>query len=487
MKNVKKIVGLLMVLALAICMTIPAYAETNGTITVTNADPEGTYTAYKIFDVVYDNAGHYAYTIKGGNGADKSPWFDAVSDYAKEANGLTLKAAASDPSLYTVNITNAFSAANFAKALRTALDANSVTDVGTKLVNGTAKVDLGYYFVSTTTGTVCNLTTTNPSVEITDKNAPVVIEKNGEIEDLHVGAVANYTITGEIPDVTGYKKYIYKIEDTMSEGLTPTQDVSLQVAGGVTLSSAQLVDTYKVLTYKDNGFVLSFDMVAAIAEGLFKAGDKFTITYTATVNEKAVEKGVTNTAVVTHSNDPTDPDKIPDPDPEPEVVDFFLTNIDITKVDGANDEPLDGAEFKLYRVNAQDAKEYYQWNEAADGKSTAAWVADATQATVVTTVDGKAQFKALPAGTYYLEETKAPTGYNILEAPFKVEITEVKDAATDKVTSLTGNEVTVANNAGTLLPSTGGIGTTIFYVLGTVLIAGAFILIVTKKRMSTEK
>ena len=123
-------------------------------------------------------------------------------------------------------------------------------------------------------------------------------------------------------------------------------------------------------------------------------------------------------------------------------------------------------------------KQYYKWNEENKKVEWVDTIANAT--TVKTDKNGAASFNGLADGTYYLVETKAPAGYNLLENPHKV---EVKGGSTEADLSVNAN---VANSTGTTLPSTGGMGTTIFYVLGSALVLGAVVLLVTKKRMSTK-
>ena len=169
--------ALVMVFALAVTVAADGAdtAETaKGSITVDNPVAERTYTAYKIFDVVYDGAKkHYSYTIDGGD--SKSLWYDTVSDYATDANGLKLTQVGGTNTYVVTFDKDKFSAPAFADALKKALADGSVTDNGTPLVTeGTSvsvkNLHLGYYFVTSTNGALCNLTTTNPDVTIHDKN-----------------------------------------------------------------------------------------------------------------------------------------------------------------------------------------------------------------------------------------------------------------------------------------------------------------------------
>ena len=154
---------------------------------------------------------------------------------------------------------------------------------------------------------------------------------------------------------------------------------------------------------------------------------------------------------------------------------------------GSNTEKLAGAEFLLYKEVKTDGsdtttKYYYKWNET-DKK--VEWTTDKAQATVkITNDEGAASFDGLKDGTYYLEEVEAPAGYNLLKGPVPVTVNGA-NATTADLSSLTvtGN---VENSSGAELPETGGMGTTIFYVLGSVLILAAVVLLVTRKRMSSR-
>ena len=233
MKRTRKLASLLLALVMVFALATTAFATgttTTGSITVDNPVADRTYTAYKIFDVVYDAAKeHYSYTI------DKnSAWFNTVQTYATTENGQTL-AQVPGTTTYVVTTTDAFSAPAFAAALKAALDAGTTTFTGTELTkSGTpekasATVDeLGYYFVSSNTGALCNLTTTNSDVTIHDKN-DMPFEKTDNKVSADVGETVNYTITGKVPDTTGFETYTYEIADTMSDGLTFKKDVKVTV------------------------------------------------------------------------------------------------------------------------------------------------------------------------------------------------------------------------------------------------------------------
>ena len=211
-------------------------------------------------------------------------------------------------------------------------------------------------------------------------------------------------------------------------------------------------------------------------------GEAIKVTYTATVNEKAVAKISNNEARLTYSNDPTDLTK--KATTPPQKVDVYTSKIAILKVaEGSETTKLKGAEFVLYKEEISEdgtvTKQYYKWTD--DHK--VEWVTEQNKADVkVTGENGEASFDGLANGDYYLVETKAPDGYNRLTEPHKV---TVAGSSTDTA-KLTAT-AKVANKTGAVLPSTGGMGTTIFYVLGFVLVVGAGVLLVTKKRMSQSE
>lgn len=473
MKHARKLASLLLALVMVFALAVTAFADdaNPGKITVDNPVENQTYTAYKIFDVVYDTAGHYSYTIDSST----NEWYDTVSTYAKDtAHGLTLTQV-NGGDTYVVTTGNGFRAADFAAALKEAVTGKTGSpltgDNGSVSVSG---LPLGYYFVSSNTGALCNLTTTNPDVTIHDKNE-ILFEKEADQTDVEVGQTVNYTITGKVPDYTGFSGYTYSVQDTMSKGLTFNKDVKVKVNGiDVTEDNNQCHFAYNA-GQNPNSFVTTI----LIFENKYPIGAKIEITYSAVVNEDAIGKTATNEATLHYTNEPS-ATHLPVSTP-PEIVTVYSSKIVIDKYEtGSKTTKLPGAKFVLYKEVTTDAGSspmYYKWNKT-DKK--VEWVADKAAATVVTTNDaGEATFGGLADGTYKLEETKAPAGYNPLTAPV-----EVKVAGSTTDTTKLSVTAEVENKTGTLLPSTGGMGTTIFYVLGAVLVMGAVVLLVTKKRMS---
>ena len=484
MKHARKLASLLLALVMVFALATTAFATetgttTTGTITVANPVEGQTYTAYKIFDVVYDTNDHYSYTID-----NTSEWFGTVSAYATEAHGLTLtEVFGTTPTTYVVTTGSKFSAPDFAAALKKAINGKTGRtlsgDAGSVTVSG---LDLGYYFVASASGALCNLTTTNPTVTIHDKN-DMPFEKEVWEKDVEVGQTVHYIITGKVPDHTGFNAYTYLITDTMTDGLT-FDKTSVKV----TINGANVAQEPNGYTLTEPNDTENFTFKLSINVKNFKIGDDIVVTYNATVNKNAIAEIESNKATLTYTNGPTvDEDKTTT---EREVK-VYTSKIVIDKYEtGKLGTKLPGAEFVLFREaphneaqyaavqnDIQNDIQYYKWDKAT---KTVSWVDNIDAATKVTTnANGAASFDGLANGTYYLVETKAPAGYNPLTAPVPV---TVAGSSTD-ITKLSVT-AKVENQAGTLLPSTGGVGTTVFYVLGAVLVLGAVVLLVTKKRMS---
>ena len=494
MKHARKLASLLLALVMVFALATTAFAAeagtttTTGTITVANPVENQTYIAYKIFDVVYDNQNHYSYTIGSSN-----PWYDTVAAYAAtEGNGLTLTQV-NGGDTYVVTTDDGFSAPDFAAALKKAINGKAGKtlsgDAGSVTVSG---LDLGYYFVSSDGGALCNLTTTNPTATIHDKN-DMHFEKKADATTVEVGQTVNYTIIGKVPAYTGFNTYTYRIEDTMTDGLTFKKDVKVTVGG------TDVTDDCTV-NYDVNENANSFTVTVPVLEKKYKIGAEIKATYSATVNEKAIAVVSENEAKLIYSNNPTSADT---GTITPPVVKVYSAKIDIDTYEaGKEDTKLPGAIFVLYKrgegtttkpasgdydtvtVNGTTTyypRSYYKYtNATATEGAKVDWVADKVAATAVTTGDkGEATFGGLANGDYYLVETKAPDGYNQLTEPHKVTVAG-SSTDTTKLTAI----AKVANSTGTERPSTGGMGTTVFYVLGFALVMGAVVLLVTKKRMS---
>jgi len=477
MNKMKKASLFLLILTLILGSAVPAMAAT-GSITVENAVAEQTYTAYQIFDVTYNADGTaYSYQI-----AENSQWYASVNAYAENGT-LTLTKAEDGREIpnYVVTVDDSFSAADFANYLKTQLTADMI---GTTLIaqNGKATASglaLGYYFVTSSTGALCNLTTTDPSASIYDKN-DIPFEKTDDQQDVEVGQRVNYAITGKVPSTTGFASYKYEIADTMSDGLTFQNDVEVFVDG------SKLDESFYTYTPHEagNGFALSIN-VMELQDYVAK---EISVTYSAITNENAIASIEKNAATLTYTSDPTTGTEMTT---EPDEEKVYSSKLVIDKYAETGEEriSLSGAKFVLKN---EDGLFYQYVAPVADDPETEAdetvaakvnWVSDQSDATEIETDEnGAAFFGGLKDGTYFLIETKAPEGYNLLTAPHEVEIN-----GSDENESLLTLTTSIQNMFGAELPETGGMGTTIFYLLGGALVAGAFIALITRKRMRTEK
>ena len=469
MKTMRKLFTVLLALAMTLALAVSAFAADTGSITITNPQGNHTYTAYKIFDVTY-SGDNYSYTI-----SDTDAAFSTVKAYADvAANGLNLTAVA-NTNKYNVSIGTGFSAASFAQYLRTNVGSLGTGTAFTK-VDNTVKASglaLGYYFVSGTSGAVCELATAK-DIQIRDKNEVPQIEKvvNDDDRTVEIGQVLTYTITGKVPSTTGYTEYTYQVTDTMTEGLTFNEDVKVTIGDTDVTADA-------TITNNENGFVASVNMMQY--QGQIDA--PVVITYTATVNDKAIQRDKeTNTATLKYSNNPADKTSFEESSVKVEVFSF---NIVINKYATGNENTkLAGAKFVLKNAESK----YYKYDAVTKAVT---WVAAKADATEVTTgADGAARFDGLEAGTYYLEETAAPTGYNQLTKDITIVLDENGSATINGAASAPGTDHSlttgVANSTGTVLPETGGTGTVIFVALGALAVICAGVFLVTNKRMSKE-
>jgi len=470
----KKFFALLMSLVMVLAMGTTAFAaEETGSITINNTVKDTTYTIYRIFDLESYNkeTGAYAYKVN-------STWETfAKSDAAKAYVSV-------DEQGYVTWVEGADAAAFAKLALENAPATNDGTATAT--ADNTPVVfnnlPLGYYLVDTSLGALCGLTTTNPDATVVEKNAKPTTEKEvqedsdnswGDKNDADFGQTVNFhttiTVEGAAKD--------YVLHDTMSSGLTFDGADSVSVTLNGTAVDAS---NYTVTVPGADGCTFDVSFTEAFCNTL-KSGDKIVVSYTATVNENAVvgTPGETNKTHLDYTND-SKTEHTPE-----DTTTTYVWELNIFKYTGEN-TPLAGAEFILYKtVNGVN-----QYAQITDGKLTG-WTETEAEATTLTSpAEGFIYIDGLDADTYYLKETKAPDGYNVM-TPNPKEITigengSVGETITSGATSV-DHVVKVLNNTGSELPETGGIGTTIFYVVGATLMLGAAILLITKKKMSVSK
>lgn len=502
MKHARKLTSLLLALVMVFALAVTAFAQDvpgtggNGAITISNAAKGETYAIYKLFDATVSEDGKsIAYTgtvpdsLKTYFTADENGYISATPD-AKDG-------------------------ANMSEGLKTALKdwTKTVTATATAESDGSALnfkgLAYGYYVVTTTQGnSVISVDSTMPRVTIVDKNssAPEGLRKTASSNDVSIGDEVTYTVRFETSNYFGAgkdaKKIVsYTIEDTLPDFLSDVTVTSIIVDndGDSTTTkdqadvTAQFVDKKIVIDWYDednNKF-------------LHDNGATVTITYTAKVTEKAHidGNGNTNKVTVTWTTEGGEP---PVPGKLETKETIYTYAIALKKVDNKG-KALPGAvfEFPFYVKSTADATDgayIYAGTTAGEGLTNQ----------ITTPENGVIVVKGVKSDDYEITEFKAPAGYNKLTAPVTVGAVKTGETSThttvylDKdgnkvnesakvfevkvdIDTIAATAVVVVNKAGTELPSTGGMGTTVFYVLGAVLVVGAGVLLVTKKRMSQSE
>lgn len=503
MKNTKKFASLLLALIMIFALATGVYAEgETGSITINDAVVGQTYTVYQILDLESYNTTANAYAYKA-----TTAWNTFINSDAIKGTYVEV-----DAQGYVTWKTGADAAA-FAKAAQKYAKDNKIANQGTSTAATTTVsftgLDLGYYLVDTTLGTLCSLDTTNPTVTIKEKNQVPVNEKTveedskvgkegvdawGATNDADIGQTVNFksTITAQ----AGAENYVF--HDIMSAGLT-LDKASIKV-DGVNVTNAdgtdKSADNYTV-SYPSgegsDGCTFEIAFAQSYLDTITQA-TTITITYSATLNENAViaGEGNPNTSKVSYG-DSSNTKYTPDSQTK-----TYTWDVDVFKYTMSNntETALAGATFTLSK-NSDGTKPIALVSEGNNVYRVAKTGETGTVTEITTDSTGKFTIKGLDADTYYLTETAAPAGYNKLAAPIKVMIDNngnVTYATKTTANGEYGNAVAadaslgikVLNQSGALLPSTGGIGTTIFYVVGSILVVGAVVLLVTKKRMSMK-
>lgn len=492
MKALKKVLALCLAAILLLALSPAAFAdgETTATVTIEKAAIYETYNFYQLFSVnsvvtTEDGKTLISYEVN----PSWTTFFEtgAGKDYITLDNGNPTWQGEN-----TAERVKAFAAAAFAYAKDTPVvptksqtfagntDGSDAGKTGTLTVN----LPLGYYLVDTSLGALLNLESAHTNVEIQEKNSVPTFKKEVEVTPGNWGS----SNTAKIGDTVNFKSeftigvgndYDYFFKDTMSDGLTlkeGTIKVQVQPKDGALSDVTKSETTYTDLTKGDTdtftfGLKFAKDFIEQYREG------KVVITYSAVLNEKA---------------------KIDDANPNPNDAtleynnktlkghtDTYTYQFDLVKyyTDANGDKQLlADAEFKLYE--GETGGEAIKFIKNADGTEyrVAKQGEEGAVDTIKTLKTAKINIKGLDKKTYYLEETKAPGGYNKLKQREEVDLTGGSNTATANDTFFNSG-VQVENKSGTTLPSTGGMGTTLFYVVGGLLMVCAVVLLVTKKRM----
>ena len=503
MKHARKLTSLLLALVMVFALAVTAFAQDEtvtggtGSITISNAAKGETYAIYKLFDATVSADGSsIAYTgtvpniLKDYFAADENHYISATPE-AKEGE-------------------------NMSEGLKTALTAwtATATAAATAVSDGSAltfnELAYGYYVVTTTQGnSVISVDSTMPRVTIVDKNSstPEGLRKTADSDNVSIGDTVTYTVRFKTSNYYGAgedaKEIVsYTIEDTLPDFLSDVNVTSIIVDndGNDTTTKDQATVTAQFDTNKK--IVIDW-YDEANSKFLYNNGATVTITYTAKVTDNAAIDGTGNTNKVTVTWT-TKNGTEPGPGELKQEETIYTYAIALKKVNNKG-TALPGAvfEFPFYVQTTPDANGAYIYAGTTPGEGLTNQIATPDSGVIVV--------KGVKSGTYEIKEVTAPAGYNKLTAPVTVKAVQtgststhtivyldengnITNTETDKTTkvnvdidNIAATAVVVVNKAGTELPSTGGMGTTIFYVLGAVLVVGAGVLLVTKKRMSQSE
>ena len=543
MKATKRIFSVFLTCVLAFTMAFAmgltaSAADYTITINKPAGDIDRTYEAYQIFQGNLD--GSTLSDIEWGAGIDGAAFLTELKKNASFTSCTDAKTVAEKLAAFTNDSDEAVAFAKLAGKFLTTATATSSS--------GKITVPAGYYLlkdVTTVTDDALSLNilkvvkdvTVNPKADhpTVDKKIGTDISTGVAANEATIGDKVPFVIASKVPQMQGYTKYFFVLNDSMTAGLTYNKDVAIKI-GTTTLAA----DAYDV-TYDDTANTMKI-VIKDFIQYKSEAGKDIVVTYSATLNEKAdlTQAGNKNTVKLTYSNNPNvdykgdnEPDTTDPVGVTPEHVTVtYSTKLQLTKVDGADHNvKLEGVEFQITGTSIKTAVskgEYFKQDAAGtyyqlkDGTFTEtdptaeteskyvstsvkyAKVTDTTEQTKMqkvtasgtTDANGLITFEGLGAGTYYITELKTKSGYNLLTAPITVVITATPGATSCTWTATMNGapatfeenmvKLTVENNKGSVLPITGGIGTTIFYVIGGLLVCGAAVMAITKKKLSVE-
>lgn len=540
MKNMKKFASILLALVLAMALTVPAFAADGDVqIKIKNTNENHTYGAFQIFTgtVADDETGEEKDgSLNGGVGTlSNIQWGANISETDRAALitelGLSAGVSASDVA-YKLADQYKNNGAGLADFINDYIS-GSAASTATAPVDGvyTLNVQPGYYLVKDTQPVEGNDTATDfilevvGAVEVTPKSTgtptpgKVVLDTNdstGTPEDAwsgsadhDVGDTVSYVLTAELPsNYDKYKTYKLQFVDEMDAGLTYTPGsakvyIELNNEPGIQqdANESALASNLYTLTWENQVLTITFNDLMTSIPGL-TAGSKIAVSYDAVLNDKAVFKNENDMHLV-FSNDPNwDGDGTTEPPTgtTPKVTAVVFTYNPVVSKTNENNQPLAGARFQLLK-----------WDDAANE-----WGTTPVQEKVIPNEASTSfTFKGIDDGIYKLVESQTPDGYNTVDdIIFAVVADHTVQDSTPVVKAATWNEstgvwaigeealtgftfnvtqadigeinTTVQNLPGALMPETGGIGTTIFYTLGGLMVVAAGVLLVTKRRMHSN-
>lgn len=526
MKKMKKVMALLLSLVMVLAMSVVAFADGSGStantysLTITGTKEGHKYGVYQIFtgEISELNNQKVLTNVRYGvnyGGKTVGATVDTTElEKIKDADDFAQNFAATGEAFRTVNSTAGNTVISGLPAgYYLVKDSEKVNgqDAATKFilqVVGDTSVAVKSDVPTVEKKVKENAKNVNPNGTDTDNRIPSynVPAKYNDVADYNIGDKVPFQLIGTLPsNYADYTTYKYIFHDTLSEGLTYNGDAKVYVLNDTTKTEIIDENLFEV-TPGVNALTVTFNNLKAVA-GVNK-DSKIIVDYTATLNI-AAEIGLPGNPNEVYLEFSNNPNKGGDGEtgntPEDKVI-VFTYELDVTKIDAnQKDTKLKDAEFKLHNKENQ-------WVVVDKDNKVKEWTSDESQAsTLKSGDDGLFKVIGLDDGVYYLKETKAPQHYNLLSNEIKLTITattsngqtwesgEPGDALTvlsinvgDATESATGDRgkgtvsMNVENSKGSTLPTTGGMGTTIFYVVGSILVLGAAILLITKKRMSAR-
>lgn len=490
MKLIKKIAAIMFAFMMVVSMSCNVKADEGttttekGKITINNAIPKQTYTIYKILDLESyeskkneqgEEIGNYSYK-------PNKDWDSFISTAVDSAETKYFEVDKNGYARWNVDETKTSEFAQKALAYATT---NNIGNKGTATASNNTvtfdNLDLGYYLVDSSVGALCGLNTTNPTATIEEKNGVPSVEKkivqnNTDVESnfANIGETINFKTT--ITAQKGAQSYV--LHDTMEKGFTFNKDVKVKVSGQTSYLNS--TTDYEVVENAEDK--CTFD-IKFKEEFLKTINDttKIEVTYSATLNGDAeIHDNNDNTTHLTYGekNNTTT-----------STTHTITYGINVLKYTGDTTNTLANAKFSLY--DAETNGNIYKLVQKTDTTNYRLAITGEDGITEITTNNtGKFSIQGLKPGTYWLEETSAPKGYNKLAKRIKVVINDdgtliVDNKDRDENNSLI-NQVNVENKTGTVLPSTGGAGTTMIYLVGAVLVLGSGVVLATKRRVKNK-
>lgn len=506
MKRMKKIMALMLAAIMMMAMSVTAFAAEGATgahtltVNVKSTEPAQdlkgqTINLYKLFDVTESKSGettNYAYTVNNTYKAALASVLKIDETSKDEDFAAAVTKLGSDNATAVQKFANDFTAEALTKNLSATANSGKIKEEN-KTSYTFNDLAAGYYLVYVTGGKDIQsslVTVDAPTNTVNLKTEAPSITKTANKETAEIGQVVTYTVTGAIPDTTGYDSYVYKINDELTKGLDFVNDangtactdnkVAVKVAFTDGTDASTAPTTAALAT--NNSKKMSLDLSTWVRANQGNKGKAFTVTYYAKVNKDA-EVTNNNKASLEYGNNPSDTTTT-----TPSEAKTNTYPLDIKKINKKTSGLLAGAKFSLYRSET-DAKNGE--NAITVTGSNGNYVVDPVSTTtefvsVEKDLGGyNLRVNGLEAKDYWLVETQAPEGFNKLTDPIKVTITKDGDTNWTVKKNNTAEDdkiIDVENSTGSLLPSTGGRGAIAFAVIAALLVFGVAVSFIRDKR-----